>query len=110
MDCFSEFIKVLGFYLVHPVSNAYVERGFSLMNLIKTDIRNRMLDDLLNACMVVKCNGVDPKNIHIDSEIFIDPEKCWSNNKKEKKILIFNILHPNLNFVILPYMYRTLNE
>jgi len=35
------------------MSTVEVERGFSLMNLIKSDVRNRILDDLLEACMLI---------------------------------------------------------
>ncbi|XP_019161885.1 PREDICTED: zinc finger MYM-type protein 1-like [Ipomoea nil] len=38
--------------LILPVATASVERKFSAMKLIKTSLRNRMGDDLLNDCLV----------------------------------------------------------
>ncbi|XP_031090938.1 uncharacterized protein LOC115995930 [Ipomoea triloba] len=38
--------------LILPVATASVERAFSTMKLIKTPLRNRMSDDLLNDCLV----------------------------------------------------------
>ncbi|XP_019190531.1 PREDICTED: uncharacterized protein LOC109184991 [Ipomoea nil] len=38
--------------LILPVATASVERAFSAMKLIKTSLRNRMSDDLLNDCLV----------------------------------------------------------
>ena len=36
-----------------PLANADVERGFSLMNNIKTDLRNRLKNDLLFSLMIL---------------------------------------------------------
>ena len=38
--------------LILPVATATVERAFSVMNIIKTSLRNRMEDRLLNDCLV----------------------------------------------------------
>ena len=84
MDVVSNIIKLIRFYLCHPVSNACVERGFSLMNLIKTDVRSRMLDDLLDASMSIKYNGVEPKDIAIDSELIRDAEDHWRNQRRRR--------------------------
>ena len=46
--------------LVLPVATATVERVFSAMKFIKTDLRNKMRDEWLNDCMVV----------YIEKEIF----------------------------------------
>jgi 3'-phosphoadenosine 5'-phosphosulfate sulfotransferase len=37
-----------------PSSNAVVERSFSVMNIIKSKLRNKMLLELLNAIMTIK--------------------------------------------------------
>ncbi|KAJ9177214.1 hypothetical protein P3X46_012453 [Hevea brasiliensis] len=42
-------IKLL---LILPVATATVERAFSAMNIIKSSLRNRMGDELLNDCLV----------------------------------------------------------
>ncbi|KAJ8768080.1 hypothetical protein K2173_021020 [Erythroxylum novogranatense] len=38
--------------LILPVTTATVERSFSAMNIIKSRLRNRMGDDLLNDCLI----------------------------------------------------------
>ncbi|XP_057986858.1 uncharacterized protein LOC131171293 [Hevea brasiliensis] len=38
--------------LILPVATATVERAFSAMNIIKSSLRNRMGDELLNDCLV----------------------------------------------------------
>ena len=66
----------LGFPLVYhiielalllPVATASVERAFSAMNIIKTDLRNRMNDEWLK----------DLTLCYVEKEIFreLDPEK-----------------------------------
>jgi hypothetical protein len=49
---FPLFYRILKLALVLPVSTATVERCFSKMKLIKTDLRNRMGDEYLNNAMV----------------------------------------------------------
>jgi len=86
MECAELFVKIIKFYLVHPVSNASVERGFSLMNLIKSDVRSRMLDDLLDASMSIKYNGLDGNKLELNSEIFLLAEEHWINQRKRRFI------------------------
>jgi hypothetical protein len=52
--------RLITLALVLPVTTATVERVFSAMKIIKTDLRNRMRDDWMNDCMVV----------YIEREIF----------------------------------------
>ncbi len=47
----SEWIKLAQFYIALPVSSVANERSFSLMNLIKTAVRNRTGTAHLNALM-----------------------------------------------------------
>ncbi|XP_059310962.1 uncharacterized protein LOC132062405 [Lycium ferocissimum] len=44
--------RVVEFALLLPVATATVERTFSAMKLIKSDLRNRMDDELLSGCLV----------------------------------------------------------
>nr|XP_016459271.1 PREDICTED: uncharacterized protein LOC107782848 [Nicotiana tabacum] len=44
--------RLVKFALLLPVATATVERAFSAMKLIKTDLRNRMDDELLSGCLV----------------------------------------------------------
>lgn len=54
---FPLFYRILKLALVLPVSTATVERCFSKMKLIKTDLRNRMGDKYLNNVMVCTVEG-----------------------------------------------------
>ena len=38
--------------MVLPVATASVERCFSAMKLVKSDLHNRIADDFLNACVI----------------------------------------------------------
>jgi hypothetical protein len=40
--------RIIELALILPVATASVERAFSAMNIIKTDLRNRMSDEWLN--------------------------------------------------------------
>ena len=44
--------RLLKLALVLPIATASVERCFSGMNIVKTDLRNRMSDQFLNDCLV----------------------------------------------------------
>ena len=52
--------RLIELALVLPVATATVERVFSAMNIIKSDLRNRMEDDWMNDCMIV----------YIEQEVF----------------------------------------
>ena len=48
---------LLHYYLSFPLGNAGVERKFSIMNSIKTNLKTNMKEDLLDALMMIRCNG-----------------------------------------------------
>ena len=52
-ESFNEIRKVFACACALPLANAEVERGFSLMNNIKSELRARMMNDLLKACMLL---------------------------------------------------------
>jgi hypothetical protein len=64
---FPRVYRIIQLALLLPVATASVERAFSAMNIIKTDLRNRMNDEWLN----------DLTLCYIEKEIFrgLDPEK-----------------------------------
>ena len=59
--------RLITLALTLPVATASVERAFSAMNIIKTDLRNKMGDDWLNNLMIC----------YVEKEIFakIDDKK-----------------------------------
>ena len=44
--------RLIRLALILPVATASVERAFSAMNIVKTDLRNKISDDWLNDLMV----------------------------------------------------------
>ncbi|XP_075644967.1 uncharacterized protein LOC142615953 [Castanea sativa] len=65
----------LGYLLVKlaltlPVATATVERSFSAMKYIKNELRNRMGDQWMNDCLVVKVYDLDV--------VGVIPEELWS--------------------------------
>ena len=62
-----------------PISNATLERLFSLMNLVKTNVRNRLSNDSLNSILQIRVNGISMQTFH---NVYVD--KCiqyWYNTK-----------------------------
>ncbi|PIN00402.1 Tam3-transposase (Ac family) [Handroanthus impetiginosus] len=49
---YSHVYRLIRFSLLLPVATASVERAFSAMKFIKTDLRNRMEDGFLNDCLI----------------------------------------------------------
>jgi 3'-phosphoadenosine 5'-phosphosulfate sulfotransferase len=47
-------LALFAFKMSVPSSNAVVEKSFSVMNVIKSKLRNKMLLELLNAIMTIK--------------------------------------------------------
>lgn len=58
---FPALLQVIRFVLLIPVDTAECERGFSLMNRLKTDVRNRMGMAQLNDIMFICLHG--PKSV-----------------------------------------------
>ncbi len=48
---------MIKYFLTLPIGTVEVERGFSIMNLIKTDTRSRIHNDLLDALIMIVKNG-----------------------------------------------------
>ena len=65
--------------LCAPFSNVSLERLFSKMNLIKTTLRNRLINDSLNSILRIDISGLSLQSFH-DEHL----EKCvnyWFNTK-----------------------------
>jgi hypothetical protein len=57
--------------LTLPISNAVVERAFSIMNLTKTKLRNKMQTEMLNSLLTIKIN------LYVDN---IQVSQKWRTN------------------------------
>ncbi len=77
-------VKILEYYLTIPTSNAIIERGFSLMNNLKTDVRNSMKDKLLDSLLSIRFNGLNPSNISFDCQFIAEAESNWKSQKKRR--------------------------
>ncbi|XP_074378278.1 uncharacterized protein LOC141719800 [Apium graveolens] len=52
IHCYSLVYRLVKLSLILPVATATVERCFSAMKLVKSDLRNRIGDDFLNDCLI----------------------------------------------------------
>ena len=66
-------MKLLDIYLCTPVSNAPCERGFSIQNFVKTDLRNQLsnqtLDSTMRVTLVAESHKVTLENLNFDALI-----------------------------------------
>jgi len=74
----------LQFLLVLPIVSVEVEKGFSLMNLTRTDLRNRISDDLFEDIIIVKYHGLDWRYLPLH---IIDKWVDNYINKKKRRYL-----------------------
>ena len=80
--CISKISEVA---LALPVSNAWPERGASKIKLIKSRLRSRLKNDLLNSLLQISINGPDLFSKESD-DIIKRAVKVWMKAKKRKKI------------------------
>lgn len=77
-----------------PSSNAVVERGFSIMNIVKTKIRNRMGVEMLNSILRVRLNLVTEdtccKNFIITKDMFSRFKTSTMYNNRKDTITVNN--------------------
>ncbi|KAK9070016.1 hypothetical protein SSX86_010415 [Deinandra increscens subsp. villosa] len=62
--------RLLKLTLVLPVATATVERCFSAMKIVKTNLRNRIGEDFLNACVI--CTVEKEAHESVTNEVVID--------------------------------------
>ena len=69
----SQVVTLVQLLLVMPATNAISERSFSAMRLIKTYLRSTMLQECLNATMVLHVHkeSMDALNLHLSSNEFV---------------------------------------
>ena len=56
---FESVLEILNVFCSLPTTNAEVERGFSCMKRIKTNLRNKLLIGTLHHLMMISLNGED---------------------------------------------------
>ena len=67
--------------LVIPLQTATQERGFSLMNRVKTDWRNRLKLPSLSQLMMIKLNGPDISNFNAEPVI----SQWWKEGPRSRR-------------------------
>ena len=72
-------------------SNAWPERGGSVINITKTKFRNRLNNEMLNSLMQVSINGPESKQC---SDVVKSPVDNWIKQKPRKKLKNANCQTP----------------
>ena len=80
---FEELLFVAEVGLSLPCSNAWPERGGSVINITKTKFRNRLSNEMLNALMQVSVNA--PESVKCN-EIVKSAVANWLKQKLRKKL------------------------
>ena len=65
VESYPQMARLAEIVLCYPMSNADVERGFSAMNRIKTSLRTRLLNENLNALMLISLEGGEDDDIFV---------------------------------------------
>lgn len=77
--------RIVELILTLPVSNAWPERGASKVKIIKTDLRNRLKNDMLNGLLHMAVNGPELCSKKCD-QLVMSSVEVWMNEKKRRKI------------------------
>ena len=77
--CYPLVYRLIELALILPVATATVERAFSAMNIIKTDLRNKMNDEWMNDSMVCYIEREMFKTV--EDDVIIKTFHCYKNPK-----------------------------
>ena len=80
---FPNTVKLLQVYQIIPLTTAAVERSFSTLKLVKTNLRNRLKENMLDWCIRIAIEGPDALS-NDDLEAIIH---TW-NDKKTRRLLL----------------------
>ena len=81
---FTELLTIAEIGLTLPCSNAWPERGASILKLTKTKSRNRLHNDTLNALMHASING--PTETEDTKRLVSNAVHMWLTTKPRKKL------------------------
>ncbi|XP_076083706.1 zinc finger protein 862-like [Mytilus galloprovincialis] len=82
---FPHLVKVAEIIMTLPVSNAWPERGFSRMKLVKTCLRNRLQNDILQSLLHISLNGPSLGSKEADSYVK-KSVTTWLSAKPRRKL------------------------
>jgi hypothetical protein len=98
--------RIIELEFILPMATASIERAFSAMNIIKTDLRNRMKDEWLKDLTFFYIEKelfkeLDPKKIKRTFQSMKDPKMSlppkWLRCSKSFRIGMFSYLLPHLS-------------
>ena len=87
--------RLIELALILPVGTTTVERTFSAMNIIKTDLRNRLGDDLLSDCLL--CYFEKDVFRTIDDEVIMQCFQKLASRRNFLRPLKFLLVQVNKN-------------
>lgn len=82
---FPEMLRIAEVCLSLPVSNAWPERGASAIKRIKTRMRSRIKDDMLEALMQISINGPKVKELECTG-VVKESVQQWLKEKPRRKL------------------------
>ena len=87
---FSQLVYIAEVCLTLPVSNAWPERGFSAMKIVKTRLRSSLKNDMLNSLLQVLINGPEVAKsgaiIKAAVKIWLADKKRYKTSQQPKKV------------------------
>ena len=76
---FSNLAKLAAIGLLLPMSTVDCERGFSTLSRVKTDLRNRLSNKILNYLLVLLIKGTPPSEFPFD-----DACDLWGSMRNQR--------------------------
>ena len=83
-----------------PLTNAWPERGASALKRIKTRMRSRLKNDILNTLLMISINGPNAKSKQCE-ELCNEVAKRWKKKKDRRKIPVAPKKHVQVNEIAL---------
>jgi len=91
--------------LTLPVSNAWPERGASRVKIIKTDLRNRLKNDMINGLLNVAVNGPELCSDECD-QLVISTVSNWRKSKNRRKLPVAVARGIKFDLLLVESLYR----
>ena len=97
---YPEILKIIEVVHSAPLTNAWPERGASALKRIKTRMRSRLKNDILNTLLMISINGPDAKSKQCE-ELCNEVAKKWKKKKDRRKIPVAPKKHVQVNEIAL---------
>ena len=93
---YPEIMKIIEVVHSAPLTNAWPERGASALKRIKTRMRSRLKNDILNTLLMISISGPDAKSKQCE-ELCNEVAKKWKKKKDRRKIPVAPKKHVQVN-------------